>query len=263
MTPNGIITLMTDFGGRDAYAGAMKGVILGIHHGSVIVDITHEIPAHDIREAAFSLSGYVRFFPEGSIHMVIVDPGVGGERKPLIVKTERCFLVGPDNGVFTHIYNREKVVQAVEITNKDLMLPHVSSVFHGRDVFAPAAAHLAAGVPLKKFGPPITDLATLHIPSPISARDGLTGQVIHVDRFGNAVTNIDEKAFREREGRKVVIEIDRREIHQMHKAYNEASEGETFALFGSFGLLEIAINKGSAAARHGIKINDQVKVRWI
>jgi len=183
--PCGIITLLTDFGTQDGYVGAMKGVILGINPEARIVDIGHQVERHDLFQAALVLRNTCRYFPPGSVHVVVVDPGVGGSRKPLVVETANFFLVGPDNGVLSPVLEEFPPIKMVAIENKQYILSHVSDTFHGRDVFAPAAAHCSLGLPVEKFGPQMKTYRRMELPHPRVLTDGLCGQVIAVDRFGN------------------------------------------------------------------------------
>ena len=260
----GLITLLTDFGTKDSYVGAIKGAILNINPKAYIIDITHQIPPQSIFTAAFSMFNYYNYFPKDTVHMAVIDPGVGSHRKAVIVRTEKYYLVGPNNGIFTFVYSREKVISAVEITNKDLLLPEISSTFHGRDVFAPAAAHLSMGVPMSKFGKPLTELSTVDLPKPVIGQTQITGRVIHVDRFGNAITNIGEPLFRDfTRSSSFIVELKRIRLQSIRSTYQEAREGETIALFGSAKLLEISINGGDASEQHRIVSGDTVSVHKV
>ncbi|HID96156.1 MAG TPA: hypothetical protein EYP53_08920 [Candidatus Latescibacteria bacterium] len=243
-----IITLTTDFGTRDGYAGAMKGVILRINPEVWVVDVTHEIEPHDIAGAAFVIAGAYRYFPEETVHLVVVDPGVGGERRPIIVRTEDYLFVGPDNGVFSLIYRREKRSRVIEISNPDLMLPEVSDTFHGRDIFAPAAAHMSKGVELSRFGKEITDYVQIPFDEPRIKGDRLEGQIIHIDRFGNLITNLSRDIFEAFVGeRNFRIEVESKTLNRVCRSYSEVREGELLVIFGSLGLLELSVNCGNAA----------------
>jgi len=184
----GVITLLTDFGVKDPYVGIMKGVILGIDPGAVIVDITHEVEPQDVREAAFLVDDYWRYFPPGTVHLVVVDPTVGSARRPLIVSAKGHHFVGPDNGVFTLAAQNTPDIHVIE--NRNFMLPEMSSTFHGRDIFSPAAARLSRGFEPYAFGRKITDPVLLDGIHPVVNGRTLTGDVVRFDRFGNAITNI-------------------------------------------------------------------------
>src|SRR5437867_549095 len=190
-----IITLTTDFGVADWFVGTMKGVILGIQPRAVLVDITHEIPPGDIRAGAFALAASQRYFPRGTVHLAVVDPGVGSRRRILAVQTQDFVFVGPDNGVLSCALVSEKVKAVHHITNSRFFLNPVSRTFHGRDVFAPVAAYLSAGVAIQKLGPPVRDFLRLDWPGPRIGQDKADGEVIYIDRFGNAMKNIVEGAL--------------------------------------------------------------------
>ena len=246
-----IITLTTDFGTRDAYVAEMKGVMLEIAaaagHALDLIDVTHEVAAHDVTEGALALDGAVPYFPRGSIHVAVVDPGVGTDRRGLVVRTDRALFVGPDNGLFTPFLERSTSWQAWELQAAEYRLPAVSRTFHGRDVFAPAAAHLAMGVAPDRFGRPVRDPVRLAWPTVRAVAGAVAGAVLHVDRFGNLVTSIRAEAFEDmRQG--VRIRLGGRTL-PLVGTYGELEEGQAGALIGSGGRLEIAVREGSAAAR--------------
>src|ERR1043166_3125759 len=182
-----LITLLTDFGTRDWFAGTMKGVILGINSRAAIVDVTHQIAPGDIRSAAFALRASYKFFPKGTIHVVVVDPGVGRARKGMVVRTRDYFFVGPDNGVLSWALGGQKILHIGALENHDYFLPSVSCTFHGRDIFAPVAAHLGRGVQIQKFGPPLKNIVRLPWPSVRKSGGVIQGEVVYVDHFGNAI----------------------------------------------------------------------------
>lgn len=240
-----VITLLTDFGTADYFVGAVKGAILSVNPSAVIVDITHEIPPQDIEAGAFTLLAAYKTFLAGTIHVAVVDPGVGSTRRPIIVKTNEQFFVGPDNGLFTYIYDREPSHQIVHVTADRFFRPSVSSTFHGRDIFAPVAAALSKGVVLEEFGDEINDQVRLpSLEAPL--------RVIHIDRFGNCVTNIT----RDRRWGSVVI--NGRTIRELRQFYGEGDEETLFAIWGSAGFLEISVNGGSAAKILDAKRGDAV-----
>ena len=241
--PPSIITLLTDFGSQDYFVGAMKGVILSRNCNAQIVDITHEIPPQDIEAGAFTLFAAYKTFPAGTIHVAVVDPGVGSERRPIIVSANDQFFVGPDNGLLTYICDREPSHRIVHVTSERFFRPSVSSTFHGRDVFAPVAAALSNGVALEDFGAEIDDavrLPSLDTPP----------RIIHIDRFGNCVTNITR-------AEKSVV-INGRTISEFRQFYGEGDHQSLFAIMGSAGFLEISVNGGSAAKVLGAKRGDAV-----
>ena len=257
-----IITLITDFGTRDGYVGVMKGVIAGINPDATIIDISHEVAPQDISEAAMILMDSYRYFPKGTIHVVIVDPGVGGSRRPIIVETTDYLFIGPDNGVFTSIYKSGDVQRVTELSNREIFLPHVSSTFHGRDILAPAAASFSKGLPASVLGSEITDYIKVSSSKPDIKGDIIMGEVAHVDNFGNLITNIDKDTlFSFAGGDRFDIEIRGRSIPELKKTYADSKKGELLALIGSSGRLEIAVNQGSAGDTLGAEKGSPVEVR--
>ncbi len=260
-----IITLTTDFGTSDAYVGTMKGVILGINPNVRVVDLTHAVPPQDIHEAAFIIRSAYRYFPEGTIHTVVVDPGVGSDRQAIICEIEGAFFVCPDNGVLSYLLQAiddgtEHRMNAVAIQNPAYHLPQVSNTFHGRDIFAPVAAHLSRGVPLANIGPPVENLVQLPIPTSEVSGNTITGQIVKIDRFGNAITNISESALAgEVSGYEINVQGAR--LTRINRAYAESPVGEPLAVIGSAGVLEIAVNGGSAEKQLGLKRGDAAIIR--
>ncbi|NWF91321.1 MAG: SAM-dependent chlorinase/fluorinase [Syntrophaceae bacterium] len=258
---NSIITLLSDFGTKDHYVASMKGTILRINPGCTLVDITHHVNAHDVEEGAFLLGNAYCSFPKGTVHLAVVDPGVGGPRRPLLLVTPDHFFVGPDNGLFTLVLMREKLRMAVTPTDQKFFLPRVSHTFHGRDLFAPVAAHLSLGVKPEAFGPQIDSWFELDFPKPIIERGRLSGEVIHIDRFGNLITNVTEKELaRFSKGRSLTVTIGRRKIQSLKKGYWEGKRNEAMALVGSGGFLEISVKEGSAQKLLKINRGDPVQV---
>lgn len=260
-----IITLTTDFGTSDAYVGTMKGVILDINPSVQVVDITHAVPPQDIYEAAFTIHSAYRYFPKGTIHTVVVDPGVGSDRQAIVCEIDGAFFVCPDNGVLAYLLrdidgSPAHRMNVVAIQNPAYCLPEVSNTFHGRDIFAPVAAHLSRGVPLADIGPPVENLVQLPIPIPETSDGMITGQIVKIDKFGNAITNISESALA---GEVSGYEINVRGVRltRLNRSYAESAVGEPLAIIGSFGLLEIAINGGSAESRLGLERGDTVVIR--
>jgi S-adenosyl-L-methionine hydrolase (adenosine-forming) len=245
-----IITLTTDFGTRDAYVAEMKGVILDIAaaatHAVDLVDVTHEVAAHDVTEGALALEAAAPFFPTGSIHLAVVDPGVGTARRGLVVQTERATFVGPDNGLFTPFVEPAAGWRAYELTATEYRLRSVSRTFHGRDVFAPAAAHLAAGVPPDRFGARVLDPVRLSWPTVRAVRGAVAGAVLHIDRFGNLITSIRAEALPELT-RDMRIRVGGRPL-SLVGTYGDLEPGQAGALLGSSGRLEVAVREGNAAA---------------
>ena len=263
--PPRIITLTTDFGIRDPYVGIMKGVILGINPDVQIVDLTHAIPPQDIHEAAFTIHAAHRYFPNGTIHTIVVDPGVGTDRQAIICEIDGTFFVCPDNGVLTYLLQNisnkaERAINAVAIQNPDYFLPEVSNTFHGRDIFAPVAAHLSLGVPLTNIGPPMQDLVEFPILTPQVSGRTITGHIVKIDRFGNGITNISESTLSDAAA-SYEISVGNTRLKQINRAYAASEVGEPLAIIGSYGLLEIAINGGNAEISLGLKWGDTVEVQ--
>jgi S-adenosylmethionine hydrolase len=246
-----IITLTTDFGTRDAYVAEMKGVMLDIAASTGqalhLVDVTHEVAPHDVTEGALALDAAAPYFPRGSVHLAVVDPGVGTSRRGFVLRTERAVLVGPDNGLFTPFLQDQMPWEAWELRAEEYRRPSVSPTFHGRDIFAPAAAHLAAGVAPERFGPPVRDPVRLSWPTVRAVTGAIAGAVLHVDRFGNLVTSI-RAASLEDLGPRARIRLAGRPL-PLVATYGDLDEGQAGALVGSSGRLEIAVREGSAAAR--------------
>lgn len=255
-----VITLLTDFGTVDYYVGAVKGAILSTNPLAVIADITHEIPPQDLEAAAFTLLASYRTFPAGTIHVVVVDPGVGSARRPIILSAGKQFFVGPDNGIFTYIYDREPSHEAFHITAAEYFRHPPSSTFHGRDVFAPVAAALSNGARPQQFGPLINDEVRLAKSlNPVVQKDGsVEGRVIHIDRFGNCITNITPD-FLDSEKQATLL-LKRIVIRTFRDFYSDdaGSPSELFAIWGSAGFLEISVNGGSAADVLRVKRGDKV-----
>jgi S-adenosylmethionine hydrolase len=257
-----IITLTTDFGLKDPYAAEMKAAILGICPNAAIVDITHEIEKFSIRMGAYVLASAVPYFPKGTIHVAVVDPGVGTRRRPMLIQTRQGFFIGPDNGLLILAAEHQGKSRIREITNSRFMLPRVSSTFHGRDVFAPAAAHLANGVQPTEFGPEIRDAVRPEFTKVTLGKDVLVGEVLHVDNFGNIITNIGEKEIVRIRMKDVVnVKLTNQKLKlKLCKAYGEAKPQEPLALIGSHNYLEIAINQGNAAAKFETRPGDKINL---
>ncbi|MBN1675336.1 MAG: SAM-dependent chlorinase/fluorinase [Kiritimatiellae bacterium] len=255
-----IITLLTDFGLRDSYVGTLKGVLLGICPAARIVDISHAIRARNVREAAFVLACAAPYFPPHTIHTVVVDPGVGGPRRAIAVRTRRhAVYVAPDNGVLTPALQNDEPDTIIHLCNPDYWRPEPGATFHGRDVFAPVAAHLALGAPLESFGPRLDAIVTLETHTPARLPDGtLEGAVQYVDHFGNAVTNIPAAGLPAHAPAHVRVEA--RPIGRVNRTYADVNPGEPVALIGSHGFLEIAVRDGNAAQTLGLDVGAVVRV---
>ena len=257
-----VVAMLSDFGTRDYYAGAMKGVVLGICPDAALVDISHDVPPHDILTAGLELAASYRAFPVGSVFLVVVDPGVGSARRGLAADVGDYRLVAPDNGVLTSVFQETPPKRVVELTERRYARPTVSRTFEGRDRFAPAAAWVAKGVQLSALGRPVTDYRTLDLPVPELATDRIVGCVLRVDRFGNLVSNIDRKAFdRLAQQGSIQIEVGPHGIDRLVETYADIGEDQVCALFGSTEHLEFAANSASAVERLGVERGATVVVR--
>lgn len=274
-----VIALLTDFGTADTYVGVMKGVMLGIRSQTRFIDITHAIQPQNVRQAAFALMNAYSYFPKGTIFLVVVDPGVGSSRRPLIVSAGGYLFVGPDNGVFSYVLNDWDDATLLEPTETRFLLPQISSTFHGRDVFAPLAAHLAADTPLQAMGLVITDPVLLPAPILEVQTNVLRGEIVHIDRFGNAVTSIgalrwghegsltllprfgdhgdDSLVFN---AASVTVRAGEANLTGIKRTFAEVRSHEMLAMIGSDGFLEIAVNQGNAAESLGLKAGDVVTI---
>lgn len=262
---NRLIALLTDFGSRDHYAGVLHGVIARIAPQVPVVDLTHGIPPQDVNSAALTLAQSWPYFPSSTIFVAIVDPGVGTARRAIAAETVSgaCFIA-PDNGLLALALGAAGLKRAVAITASRYRLENLSSTFHGRDIFAPAAAYLATGLPLSKLGPPATDLVDLVLPQPIAGDHSLVGEVIYIDGYGNLITNLTRsdcaRLIARFPGQKVWVTIpDGIEI-KLLRTYGDASEGTLLAVFGSFERLEIAIRNASAAQSCGARVGMPVRL---
>jgi S-adenosyl-L-methionine hydrolase (adenosine-forming) len=256
-----MITLTTDFGTRDWFVGVMKGVIAGIAPKTKVIDLTHDLTPGDIHGGAFALAQSCRYFFKGTVHVAVVDPGVGSRRKAIAVQTANGVFVGPDNGVISWALAKEKVVAIHALENKAFFLQPVSRTFHGRDIFAPVAAHLSLGVPVKEFGSALRDFVRLDWPEPRKERDDIEGEVVYVDHFGNAITNLEGILLRGSERALCEVYGRRRQVCHLKTFYQAAATNIPVALFGSAGFLEIAVNGGSAAKALGLRIGTRVVLR--
>ncbi len=260
-----MITLLTDFGYRDHYVASMKGVILSIAGDVTIVDISHGVPKFDVRAAAYVLGCAYKYFPPGTVHVVVVDPGVGTKRRAIAVRSKHYTFIGPDNGVLMLAALNDGLQKVVSIENRKYMLPRVSHTFHGRDIFAPAAAYLAKGVPLEELGPEINDYLVPEFAKPMVRRGEAEGEVIYVDDFGNCATNIRERDLEilgANYGDELELNVSGRTLRvKLLPSFGWAKPGEPLLLINSEGFLEIAINLGNASSSLGIKPGEKVYVR--
>jgi S-adenosyl-L-methionine hydrolase (adenosine-forming) len=246
-----IITLTTDFGLNDHFVGTIKGVILAISPEIEIVDISHSVQAFDVLDGALTIAQAYSYFPSGTVHMVVVDPGVGTARRPILVTSDRHHFVAPDNGVLSMVYAKEERLHIRHVTAEHYSLQPISNTFHARDIFAPVAAWLAKGVDPEKFGDEISDCVRFNPPKPKSANGNtLRGVILKVDRFGNLVTNITPQDAPMLFGAAPLpfkLVVGKHEITSILPNYSEGSPGEVFGILGSMGYLEISANRGSAA----------------
>ena len=241
------IALLTDFGLVDNFVGVMKGVILNINPRIKIVDISHQIFSQDITQAAFLLKSSYRYFPRKTIFLVVVDPGVGSKRRPIIIRTKNYFFVGPDNGCLSLAACADGIEKTAVIENRKYFLKPLSDTFHGRDIFAPAAAYLAEGKALSSFGKTLSSINRLNIAPVRINKNCLKGEIVYTDRFGNLVTNISRDIFKRfTKKKRFKIKIKDIAVDALAKSYQDVRRGEALAIFGSFGFLEISINQGSA-----------------
>lgn len=260
-----VITLMTDFGIKDGNVGVMKGVIWGICPSAQISDLSHMIGAQNIREAALVLLRSVPYFPKGTVHVVVIDPGVGTGRRPMAARIGDWYYVGPDNGTITLLLERAEQegwsCEFVQLDKVKFWLPNVSFVFHGRDIFSPVGAHLANGVPLSELGTSFTDPVRLQLPKPVQIKGSLRGEVIHIDHFGNIASNIRAENLGEavNEKEKIVVRLDGIEIKGMVNTFGERPVGDVVALLGSTGNLIVSVVNGNAADKLGAKVGDVIE----
>ncbi len=262
--PPPIITLLTDFGSSDIFVGSMKGVILGINPLAQIVDLTHTVPPHDIRTASYLLHSAARYFPPGTIHVAVVDPGVGSERRPLLVFTMEQYFIAPDNGILSGVLASELDAEIRELTNKQFLLGSIGSTFHGRDVFAPAAAWLSRGELIESFGPLVENIVRFEVSRARQESGKLLGEVQHIDRFGNLITNVSKEDLVGFAGAaqfgKLRVQIKQTEINGLHYFYADVTAGQLAALVNSDSWLEIFCNQGRATDLMKAAIGDRVEV---
>jgi S-adenosylmethionine hydrolase len=259
-----VVTLLSDFGLKDPYVAEMKAVILSISPEVHIVDITHDIEKFDIRMGAFVLASAAPYFPSDTVHVAVVDPGVGTARRPIIVETRRGFYVGPDNGLLMLAAQKEEITNVYHIVNRKCMLSKVSNTFHGRDIFAPASARLATGISPSEFGPAIQDYVFPEFAEPQARKGEVVGEVLYVDGFGNVVSNISEvdverAGFREGDSLSVMLGSKSSSL-RFCSAYGEVPDGTALVLVGGSGFLEVAVNRGSASNVLEAKVGDSFRV---
>ena len=255
-----VITLTTDFGLKDYYVSAMKAVMLGIAPEVRLIDVSHDIPSQDIMAGSWVLKNSAMLFPSGTVHTVVIDPGVGTDRAPIALKVEDQYFVGPDNGIFS-LLTSDKYYSAVRLSKQEYLRDNQSATFHGRDIFAPAAAHLSRGVDLHDLGEPIDELVSYRWMQPIADRDGLEGTIIHIDKFGNLITNIPQSLLNEVIADKdVKIYVGNVILNSIEPTFGAVAEGEPVAYIGSAGMLEVGINKGDAEQMLGVQKGAQISL---
>ncbi|MDL1986612.1 MAG: SAM-dependent chlorinase/fluorinase [Deltaproteobacteria bacterium] len=265
-----IITLLTDFGLNDEYVGTMKGVILSVNPSAIIIDITHNIDPHDIIQAAFTIKSSYKFFPKGTVHVVIVDPGVGGSRAIIAIEMAGHIFLAPDNGILTLLFEEGNIAEIIRVDNKKFFLKSVSRTFHGRDIFAPVSAYISSGIKINNTGTPINknELVKLSIPEPwISDKGELVGTIVSIDHFGNLITNIDSNCLRNfcrpDAGKKPEIKIDNSKISGLSESYENSALNTPLVIIGSRGYLEIAVNCGSAKKYFKAEKGDTITVNLL
>ncbi len=254
-----MITLTTDFGLHDPYVAEMKGVILTINPKAMLIDITHDVKKFNIRLGSFMLASATPYFPKGTTHLAIIDPGVGTERRGIVIQTKSGFFVGPDNGVLMLAAQSQGIEGIYELSNPNLMLSQTSSTFHGRDIFAPAAAHIDKGTQPKDFGSEIKDPVLPHFSAAEQINGVLCGEILYIDDFGNVIFNIKERNMPNSQ----LINIKLPQVSlklKFCKTYGEATTGEPIVLVGSHGFVELALNQGRAAERFHLKVGDKIAI---
>ena len=258
-----LITLMTDFGLQDPFAGIVKGVIFGINPQVEVIDLTHGVPAQNIMAGALILRHSTAYFPRGTIYVAVVDPGVGGGRKPVLIECAGSYFIGPDNGVLSLAIGDGKPGYIAELSNPAYHLQPTSSTFHGRDIFAPVAAHLSLGVPPRSLGGSLETFFQLALPKPIRTANEINGEIIYIDRFGNLFTNIEERDLTGLADPRIEVFLGAVRVSGPASNYAAASAGDFVAIVNSWGLLEIAVYRGNAQQASGAKIGDKVKLTGI
>jgi len=253
-----IIALLTDFGSRDYYVGAMKGVILSVNAQAIIVDITHEIPPQDIRSAGFTLRACYKNFPAKTIFAAIIDPGVGSNRRAILAETENYRFVAPDNGLLSFVFEEETNFRVFELTNKKFFAPKVSRTFHGRDIFAPVAAHLSKGMQPNEFGREINDFVCFKTAKPVRISETeIEAEIVHADNFGNLITNLRQSDLPEN----FRLEVNGEIIERQRKFYAEAAKDEVFIILGSAGFLEISANQNLAQEILRVRVGEKILLK--
>lgn len=255
-----IITLTTDFGYTDPYVASMKGIILSVNPYAKIVDISHDITPQNIWQASWTIFSSYSYFPKQSIHICVVDPGVGSSRKPILIETNNCYFIGPNNGVFTEVIEKETITKVIELTDKKYFLNEISKTFHGRDIFAPVAANLSKGTKSENFGNEfdINQLVKLPDSSLIVKEKNILGIIKHIDRFGNLITNIPNNVVPE----SIKGKVKNKPFKGLYDNYSQANSNELFAIKGSHGFIEISMYLGSAQRFTNAQISDRIEIKF-
>ena len=251
----GLLVFLTDFGLKDGFSGVLKGVVYSINPSARIVDLSHNINSFDILEGALVLKAHYKYFPEGTIFVVVVDPGVGTDRLPIVVKTKDYFFVAPDNGVLSLALKDEKIEKIIKIENEKYLLKRDNETFHGRDIFSPVAAYISKGIPVENFGTEIKNIKKLDFPEPFEDGVYVIGKIIKFDKFGNGITNIEKLPDFE------YIEIRGEKIKKVCKSFLEGEKNSLNIIKGSFGFYEIFVPVDSAKDKFGLKLGEKIKVR--
>jgi S-adenosylmethionine hydrolase len=255
-----LITLLTDFGNDDPFVAIMKGVVSRINPAARFIDLSHNVPPQDVFRGALILRSAAPYFPAGTIHLAVIDPGVGSSRRPLLIEAEGTSYIGPDNGVLSLALSDKKITRIIELRNQAYFLTPTSATFHGRDVFAPVAAALSLGVPAEEFGPTLADYAKLAWPQPVHGDGSVQGEIIYIDRFGNLVTSIAESELRTIAHKPLTISLRSYTLQGLHDNYSSGAGQDLIALINSWKLLEIARFCGSAQLHTGAQVGDKVRI---
>ncbi|MBX7148285.1 SAM-dependent chlorinase/fluorinase [bacterium] len=256
----GLVTLTSDFGTQDAYVGSLHGAVYSTYPKAVIADISHHIASYNIADGAFVLGVATRTYPQGTVHVGVVDPGVGSSRKPIIVEADGHFFVGPDNGLFSLVYLQSKKVTVYEITNKKYFPRALSSTFHGRDLFCPVAAHLAKGVKPSRIGTKIKKPVVLDLYQNQISKQKVSGRIVYIDKFGNCMTSIPKAAAIALLKKKFTVTVKNKKFSILHQTYSQVPVGKPVMVFSSHGLLEMARFKANLATLWKLKVGDKVTI---
>jgi S-adenosylmethionine hydrolase len=259
-----LVTLLTDFGITDGYVGIMKGVMLGINPRLQIVDLVHEIPPHQIHAGAYVLNSAYPYFPEGTIHVAVIDPGVGTNRSILICEANHQFFLAPDNGLLKYIFQTHQIQQVIRVTNSDYFRSSLSQTFHGRDIFAPVAAHLSLQKDVEAFGEWTSNFKRGNLPVLKTTKNFIAGEIVYIDRFGNLITNISPEALNSvPSGAQFWIRIGEYQINGITSCYSDGGVNEPIAIWGSSNSLEISINQSRADRFFDVDYGDEVRIEWL